>query len=67
MTQKNDPRIITAKFNSKCSKCGKPIKKGDYIYYWPLEKQAVCDCGKTDYENFILSVQDEELYNGRNL
>jgi len=41
-----DPRWIIAKFNSICS-CGKKIKRGDRIYYYPSEREAVCDiCGK---------------------
>jgi hypothetical protein len=42
MTYENDPRMITAKFNSVCSKCGCSIKKGTQIYYWPSDRKAFC-------------------------
>ena len=35
-----DPRQITARFASKCHTCGKPIKKGEQIIYWPNGKRA---------------------------
>lgn len=41
----NDPRWITAKYNSTCF-CGKEIKKGDRCYYYPSGKKVACeDCG----------------------
>ena len=35
-----DPRQITARFPHKCHTCGKPIKKGETIIYWPNGKKA---------------------------
>ena len=41
-----DPYWLNARFASVCS-CGKAIKKGDRIFYYPNEKKAVCEdpCG----------------------
>lgn len=42
--QDNTPREMTAKFASKCG-CGKEIKPGDKIMYYPGSKRAACeDC-----------------------
>jgi hypothetical protein len=31
---------ITAKFNSKCNETGKPIKKGEYMFYDYISRKA---------------------------
>lgn len=36
----NDPRVITAKFNSVCAETGRPIKAGDSCVYYPLTKKV---------------------------
>lgn len=36
---KNDPRIITCKFDSICAETGQKIKKGDQAVYYPSEKK----------------------------
>jgi len=38
----NDPRIITARFNSKCAETGNQINKGDECVYYPTSKQVFC-------------------------
>lgn len=35
---KNDPRVITARFNSACAETGKKIAKGDQCVYYPMGK-----------------------------
>jgi len=40
MKFRNDPREITARFNSKCAETGKEIKKGDTCIYYPLAKKV---------------------------
>jgi hypothetical protein len=35
-----DPRIMSAKFDSRCAESGRKIRKGDTILYYPLTKQA---------------------------
>ena len=65
MTYKNDPRMITAKFNSVCSKCGCSLKKGTDIYYWPSYRKVYCEsCGEADYRQFLSWAADEEVYHG---
>ena len=64
MKYKNDPRKIIARFG-KCAKCGKNVK-GKEVYYVPAEKSVYClECGQADYEFFLQSKQDEELYNSQ--
>lgn len=63
---KNDPRVTMSKFNSTCSKCGKPIKKGEEIVYWPANKEAQHHaCGQHDYQKFCESAQDEDFLNNQ--
>ena len=59
-----DPRQITAKFASKCHTCGKPIKKGEEIIYWPNGKHAGhLACDESDFSRSKESFEDEEAYN----
>ena len=62
---KNDPRLMTAKFNSTCPKCKLAIRKGDRITYWPSERKAYHpDCCAADYSRFLDSARDEAMYSG---
>jgi len=64
-TYKNDPRMITAKFSSACSKCGSTIKKGISIYYWPSDRKVYCEkCGEIPYQQFRSAAADEDMMNG---
>jgi hypothetical protein len=61
-----DPRLITARFPVKCHTCGKPIKKGESIIYWPNGKHAGhLACDEADYQNSLASFEDEERYNSQ--
>ena len=61
----NDPRQITAKFSSTCSKCKTKIKKGDTIYYWPSSREVFCTSyGEVPYRQFLSSAADEDVDNG---
>lgn len=61
----NDPRQISAKFSSSCSKCKTKIKKGTTINYWPSSHEVFCtNCGDESYRQFLSSVADEEVYSG---
>ena len=65
MTYKNDPRMITAKFTSACSKCGCTIKKGTNIYYWPSDRKIYCEkYGEVPYCQFKSSAANEDMMNG---
>ena len=69
MSYKNksmDPRQLTSRFNSICSKCKLPIKKGDQIIYWPNGGKADhLACGEADYRNSLASFEDEDRYNSQ--
>jgi len=39
---KNDPRIITARFNSVCAETGRAILTGDPCVYYPIGKKVYC-------------------------
>ena len=61
-----DPRQITARFPSTCHTCGKPIKKGEEIIYWPNGKKVGhLACDQADFARSIASFEDEERYNGQ--
>lgn len=63
---KNDPVKFKSKFAGKCSKCQKPIAKGEEIIYFPSGKHAFhLSCGESDYNRFQASAMDEEIYNQR--
>jgi len=60
-----DPRQISAKFSSICSKCKTRIPKGATIYYWPSSGEVFCSsCGDTPFRQFLSSAADEEVYSG---
>ena len=60
-----DPYWTTARFNSKCSGCGRGIKKGERIFYFPRTKDVFCDsdrCGRRESRSFEAAAQDEFNY-----
>jgi len=62
MTYKNDPRELSARFPSKCPKCGKTISKGDRIAYWPATKTALCwECGESDLRKCLAECAAEDM------
>lgn len=57
------PYWLNAKFASKCT-CGKQIRKGDRIYYYPATHSAVCqDCGDKAAHELAAADFDEQVYN----
>ena len=63
----NDPRKIRARFGSKCPKCGKQIRKGDEIFYYPSERRAYCmsdDCGAQMERDFNAACFDDAMMGG---
>jgi len=61
-----DPYWTTARFTSKCRKCGKVIMKGERIFYYPKGKYVFCDsdgCGHAESRSFEAAAQDEWNYN----
>jgi hypothetical protein len=60
-----DPRQITAKFSSNCSKCKERILKGASIYYWQSSGEVFCSsCGEKPFREFLFSIADEEVNAG---
>ena len=62
-----DPYWLTARFPSKCSKCGCDIKKGARIFYYPRGKSALCEkdeCGGQASRDFNAAKADEEFMTG---
>lgn len=63
MYYKNDPYWTTARFVSVCPKCGRQIRKGSDIFYYPKGKQAYCrECGKAESASFEAAAFDEYVY-----
>lgn len=64
-TYSNDPRWINARFESICAHCGKKIKRGDRVFYYPLHKRVFCDgdsCGKHCERDFRNCCEAEDYY-----
>ena len=54
MRYNNNPREITARFDSKCAETGRIIKKGETCIYYPKHKQVFHIESKTaeDYRSW---------------
>ena len=64
-----DPRWLTAKFDSKCSRkdCGATIKKGQRAFYYPSSRSCLCqkdECGGQASRDFESARQDEAFMSG---
>ena len=63
---KNDPSQIKVRYTGKCATCGVTLPKGVNAYYWPIGRALYClSCGDQPYREFLLSIQDEDMYNLR--
>lgn len=61
-----DPRWMTARYSSTCSKCDGSIKKGTQIWWYPKGRIAYCEsCGETDARVFDAAVADEDFMNNQ--
>ena len=65
MTYRNDPRIITARFTSKCSETGQTIKKGTECLYYPTARQVFTLDSQTAQE-FREWQQDNDITQANN-
>jgi hypothetical protein len=57
-----DPRWITAKFSSPCSRCKTTVKKGEQIFYYPASRSVLChrdECGPKASRELDANVFDE--------
>jgi len=60
MRYSRDPYWLQARFASKCRKCGAQIKRGERIFYYPIEKTAYCEkCGQAASAEFDAAAMDE--------
>jgi predicted RNA-binding Zn-ribbon protein involved in translation (DUF1610 family) len=61
---KNDPRPITVKWTGECAECNQVLRKGAAAYYWPATGTLLCPkCGEAEYNSFLASAFDEEVFN----
>jgi hypothetical protein len=63
----SDPKWISAKFDSTCACCKKPVKRGNQVFYNPSAKSVSCDaedCGKQESRDFDAAKFDECQYGG---
>lgn len=62
-----DPYWLAARFDSTCSTCNGPIRKGERIFYYPKGKHACCaanGCADKAAADFRSAVADEDFCNG---
>jgi hypothetical protein len=67
MRYRNDPRWIEARFKSECKRCKATIKKGEKLFYYPLDKSCYCskeDCGGKESASFEAAAFDESMMSG---
>jgi hypothetical protein len=64
---RGDPYWLNARFDSQCKKCGKKIKKGDRIFYYPKTKSPYCEkpCGELAEKDFRNMTEAEDFNSGR--
>ena len=65
---RGDPKWIKAKFSSSCHGCKRTVKKGDDIFYYPIDRTVLCDapnCGLKASQEFEAAKFDED--NNRSL
>lgn len=64
-SRNNDPRLIKLRFETRCNECSIHLGRGVNAYYWPSDREVLCQsCGHDDYQAFLSSACDEDVYNG---
>ena len=64
---KGDPYWITVKYQGVCSKCSKPIERGDKAFYYPRQKKMYgekCGCGTEAANDFHDQAEAEDFLGG---
>ena len=60
-----DPRWLdSVRYPAVCTRCGKPIKRGDRAFYYPNGRHLYCDgpgCGQDCAADFQSAAEDEYL------
>ena len=61
---RQDPYWTRARFTSQCRKCGRTIRRGEDIYYYPRTRTVYCggECGQAASRDFAAMAQDEDFY-----
>jgi hypothetical protein len=60
---KGDPRWITVRSESICTRCRRRIYAGDRAFYYPEDRSLYCqaqECGKAASREFSARALDEE-------
>ena len=63
----NDPRWVTARFDSECTGCRKTIRRGQPAFYYPRTRDVLCDrddCGGQASRDFEAAAFDEAQMTG---
>ena len=63
-TYSNDPRWITAKFDST-TKAGEKVKRGELVLYFPADKSIMTgEAAKQAWRDFEAAAMDEQFMSG---
>lgn len=63
----NAPYWIKAHYGGKCSQCGRGVKKGEDILYYPATRTFLCSwepCGQKAQREMDAEKFDEAMYHG---
>lgn len=59
-----DPYWLNAKYAGKCSACGKDIRQGERVFYYPTSKRIYSgECAEGASGDFYCHAQDEAFFN----
>lgn len=60
-----DPYWTCARFDSTCSGCKRPVRKGHRIFFYPKDKSVFCsECGKKAERDFRSMAEQDVFPNG---
>jgi len=63
-----DPYWTEAHYFSTCSRCGRHIRAGEQIFYYPKGRRVYCDapgCGVACSAEFTAAAEDEAFMSGQ--
>lgn len=62
-----DPRWIEARYAGACRRCGRDVKPGERVFYYPRERAIYCaadGCGGAESARFESAAFDEDVLGG---